>query len=395
MHLFLSVGEPSGDQHAAQLMRGLRARAPDCRMSGFGGPLMEQVGFENLFRLTDLAVMGIGGVVPVIGTFYRQYRRASDFLKREKPDAVVLVDCPGFNWWIASAAKVLGIPTLYYLPPQLWAWAPWRIRKVRKWVDVVLAALPFEADWYRSRRVDVDYVGHPFFDEVAQHRLDQAFLDRCRWGEHGRNVRTVGILPGSRRSEVERNFPVMLQTMQRLYRKHPDVRFRVACYKETQRDFCRQQLVGGHARLPIDLHVGRTPEIIEVAECCLMTSGSVSLELLARTTPAVVQYRTGPMTGAMAKLLVHCPYISLPNLIAGRELMPEHAFVGRSTLHARAMASQLDQWLSDRLALERSKQELAKLKEQVGQTGGVQRAAEAILRRLGMAANNSSARRAA
>ncbi|MCA9056484.1 MAG: lipid-A-disaccharide synthase, partial [Planctomycetaceae bacterium] len=251
MHLFFSVGEPSGDQHAAQLLTAIRSRIANVRYTGFGGPLMEQTGFENLYRLTDLAIMGIGGVVPVVGTFYKQYRRAKEFLHREKPDAVVLVDCPGFNWWIASAAKALKIPTLYYLPPQLWAWAPWRIRKVRKWVDVILAALPFEAEWYRGRGIDTEYVGHPFFDEVAHHPLDHAFLDRCRWGEHGHAVRTVGILPGSRRAEVERNFPVMLRVMQRLARKHSDVRFRIACYKESQRAYCRQALSGEFARLPV------------------------------------------------------------------------------------------------------------------------------------------------
>lgn len=395
MHLFFSVGEPSGDQHAAHLIQALRRQVPQARFSGFGGPLMEQAGFENHYRLTDLAVMGLGGVVPVIGTFYRQYRRARDILQRERPEAVVLVDCPGFNWWIAAAAKAAGIPTLYYLPPQLWAWAPWRIRKVRRYVDVILAALPFEAEWYGQRNVDVEYVGHPFFDDVAQHRLDQAFLDRCRWGEHGHPVRTVGILPGSRQQEVERNFPVMLRVMQRLTRRHPDVRFRVACYKESQRECCRGQLVGSFARLPIDLHVGRTPEIIEASECCLMTSGSVSLEMLARTTPAVVQYRCGPLMGAIARFVVTSPFISLPNLIAGREVMPEHAFVARPAVHSRRMATQLDEWLSDRRRLDQRRAELQQLKERVVRAGGVEQAAAVILKRLGASSEPAATRRAA
>lgn len=394
MHLFFSVGEPSGDQHASQLLQVLRSRVPDARFSGFGGPLLEQAGLENLYRLTDLAVMGLGSVPPVIGTFYRQYRRAKQHLRRERPDGVVLVDCPGFNWWIAAAAKRLGIPTLYYLPPQLWAWAPWRIRKVRRYVDVVLAALPFEADWYRERGVDVDYVGHPFFDAAAQHRLDHAFLDRCRWGEHGSPVRTVGILPGSRRQEVELNFPVMLQVMQRLTRKHPDVRFRIANYRESQRAFCRQLLVGEYARLPVDLHVGRTPEIIEAADCCLMTSGSVSLELLARTTPAVVQYRAGALTGAVARCVLTCPYISLPNLIAGRALMPEHPFIFRPNLHSLQIAAELDDWLSDSKRLEAARGELQRLKDQVVRVGGTATAAEAILRRLGRTAVQTQRRAA-
>ncbi len=387
MHLFFSVGEPSGDQHAAQLLRALGIRVPAARFSGFGGPQMEAAGLDNLYRLTDLAVMGLGSVAPLLGSFYRQYRRAKRFLRRERPDAVVLVDCPGFNWWIAAAARRLRIPTLYYLPPQLWAWAPWRIRKVRRFVDVVLAALPFEAEWYRARGIDVEYVGHPFFDEVAEQRLDQAFLDRCRWGEHGHPVRTVGILPGSRRQEVVHNFPVMLQVMQRLTRKHPEVRFRVACYKESHRTYCRGLLQGEYARLPIDLHVGRTSEIIEAAECCLMTSGSVSLEMLARATPAVVQYRAGPLTGAVARCVLTCRYISLPNLIAGRALLPEHPFVFRASQHSLWMAAELDEWLSDTARLQAARSELQQLKEQIVRTGGVATAAETILRRVGESAS--------
>lgn len=383
MHLFFSVGEPSGDQHAAQLLEALRARLPDAVFSGFGGPRMDDVGFANLFRLTDLAMMGIGSVLPHIKTFYAQYLRAIEFFREHKPDAVVLVDCPGFNWWIAKAARRAGIPVLYYLPPQLWAWAPWRIRKVRRNVDVILAALPFEAEWYQQRGVEVEYVGHPFFDEVASHPVDHNFVHHCRRLPDGSPARIVGILPGSRTQEVHRNFPVMLRVMKELSQRHRDVGFRVACYREAHRDFCRRHLVGDYADLPVDLHVGRTPEIIEAAECCLMTSGSVSLELLARETPAVVQYRTSVMVGAIGSTLVHCKYISLPNLLAGRELMPEYAFVFRPEHHALLMTEQLDGWLSDRTRLEAARHDLSQLRNQVGQTGGIVRAAETILRRLG------------
>src|SRR5690606_5128276 len=128
----------------------------------------------------------------------------------ERPDAVVLIDFPGFNWWIARKAKAAGIPVLYYLPPQLWAWGPWRIRKVRKFVDHVLCGLPFEYDWYATRGISAEYVGHPFFDEVADHPLDPEF---CRqWTSPGEDgPRTIGILPGSRNHEVHRNWPMMLE----------------------------------------------------------------------------------------------------------------------------------------------------------------------------------------
>jgi lipid-A-disaccharide synthase len=222
MDIFFSVGEPSGDQHAAQLIRQLQQRLPGLRCSGFGGPEMEQAGFESLFRLTDLAVMGLDGVLPMLKTFHGHYKRAERYFLEHRPDAVVLVDYPGFNWWIAKAAKRAGVTVYYYCPPQLWAWAGWRIRKVHKYVDCVLSVLPFEAEWYRQHGVDVEYVGHPFFDEVAAHPLEESLVEGIRTSDGG----TLGVLPGSRRQEVNRNFPIMLHILESLHRKHPGSGFR-------------------------------------------------------------------------------------------------------------------------------------------------------------------------
>jgi lipid-A-disaccharide synthase len=182
--------------------------------------------------------------------------------------------------------------------------------------------------------------------------------------------------------EVRRNFPVMLRVAQILHERHPDVRFPVACYKQSQRDYCRSLLTREIADLPIDLHVGRTPELIASADCCLMVSGSVSLELLARGTPAVVLYRGSWLFYVLVKLLVTCKYMSLPNLIAGRELMPEFPFVGRVPRHVNNMAAVLDQWLSDERALADVRREMTWLRDEVVQTGGVGRAADAVVTRL-------------
>ncbi len=410
MRIFFSVGEPSGDQHGAHLIQEVRRRCPTVEFIGYGGPMMEQAGLRKQFQLTDLAVMGIWSVLPLLWTFYKLVRDAGRYFATHKPDAVVLIDFPGFNWWIARKAKRAGIKVFYYMPPQLWAWAPWRIRKVRKFVDHVLAALPFEAEWYAQRGVDVEYVGHPFFDEVAEHVLDHEFCIQlrsdpsqlqpaspstasgARLGLGRASISTppdescrrplVALLPGSRNMEVRRNFPVMLRVAQILHDRHPDVHIPVACYKESQRDYCRSLLTGEYAKVPIDFHVGRTPEIIASAECCLMVSGSVSLELLARGTPAVVLYRGSWVMYVLVKLLVTCKYMSLPNLIAGRELMPEFPFVGRVDRHAQEMAAILDRWLADDRALASVRQEMMRLREQVVQTGGVGRAADAVVTRL-------------
>lgn len=384
MHIFLSVGEPSGDQHGAALMRALRRRHPHARFSGFGGPLMEDAGLQSLHRLTDLAVMGVLAVLPLLWTFFKLVRQAGRFIESERPDAVVLIDFPGFNWWIARKAKRAGVPVFYYMPPQLWAWAPWRIRKVHKFVDHVLAALPFEADWYAQRGVSVECVGHPFFDEVASHPIDDNICTALRaCSRTGDRECVVGFLPGSRNQEVRRNFPVMLRIARMLHQRHPELRFPIACYKESHRELCREMIVLQAPDLPIDLHVGRTPEIIAASDCCLMVSGSVSLELLARGTPAVVMYRGSPLTYVLIKLLVTCRYMTLANLIAGRAVMPEFPFAGHVFDHSLRMTDILDGWISEPETLAATRQVLIKLRNRVSETGAVERAAESIANRIG------------
>lgn len=283
MHLFFSVGEPSGDQHAAHLIREITQRRPNVRISGFGGSEMEHAGCHLLFPLTSMAVMGVFAVLPLIWKFYKLVKEAEAYFDRHKPDVVVLVDFPGFNWWIARKAKARGIPVIYYMPPQLWAWGSWRIKRVRKYIDLVLSGLTFETEWYAERGIPVMYVGHPFFDEVAEYKLDEAF---CReWTST--DARTVAILPGSRKHEVQRCWPLLLSTMQRLHARFPDVNFLVANYKEIQRKYCISEYEKLQQPLPVSFFVGKTPEIIEIADSAVMVSGSVSLEMLARRTPHV------------------------------------------------------------------------------------------------------------
>ncbi|MBX3439284.1 MAG: lipid-A-disaccharide synthase [Planctomycetaceae bacterium] len=378
MHLFFSAGEPSGDVHAAQVIAEIRRRRPEADISGFGGCRMEQAGCRQLYPLADLAVMGIWDVLPLLWTFLRLIRLAGRAFDQQRPDAVVLVDCPGFNWWIARQAKKRGIPVIYYLPPQLWAWAPWRIRKVRRFVDHVLSGLAFEVEWYRRRGIPIEFVGHPFFDEVAQSELDAVALRHLTRG----NQRVVGILPGSRKKEVTRNFPVMLRMIQDLSARHPDVRFAVACYKDAHRDLCRGFMTSEHGNLPIELRVGQTSEIIEAAVCCLMVSGSVSLELLARQTPAVVMYRSPPTLYPLGKMLIRCRYLTLVNLLAGREVMPEFPFVRSNSPSVDRMVGCLNRWLLRDGERHDAVRDLAELRRAVAQTGGIENAASAILNKL-------------
>lgn len=378
MHIFFSVGEPSGDQHAAHLICELKRRVPGLQVSALGGPEMEAAGCRNLFQLTQLAVMGVLRVLPLIFKFWSVYRMAKKHLQATRPDLVVLVDFPGFNWWIAAAAKKLGIPVVYFMPPQLWAWGPWRVKRVHKYVTHVLSGLRFETDWYAKQGVPVTYVGHPFFDEVAKSGPVDSF--RHEW----RNPagQTVAILPGSRSQEVSGSWPILLEVMDRVAMQNPDVRFLVASYKPHQMEKCRAAYEASGMKLPIDFFTGKTSEIINISDCGLMVSGSVSLEFVAAGTPAITFYTVSPVTRWFAHRLITAPFIALPNLMAGRAIMPEY-FVASSERHlATWLARDLNAWLANPQALESVKAEFDQLRKSVYETGATTRAASAILKLL-------------
>ena len=384
MRIFFSVGEPSGDQHAAHLIRELRSRRADVECCGFGGPLMRDEGCEVDFQLTDLAVMGFWKILPMIGKFWRVYQLAKKLMAANKPDALVLVDFPGFNWWMARAAKKNGVPVFYYLPPQLWAWAPWRVKRMKRLVNHVMSGLPFECDWYRDHDVDVEFVGHPFFDEVADHKLDAGFLSEWSSGQgpDGEEIINIGMLPGSRGHEVQRNWPVMVDAMRELYEKHDNVRFLVACYKPKHEAECRRVVEELAPEAPVHFFVGRTHEIIEASHFCHMVSGSVSLEMLARRTPAVVLFRVGRFERLVGYLLVTCDYITLPNLIAEDEVMPEFISWGNPDGDREQIVNILSSWISEPETRQQRVEWMESLCTDVVKTGATERAANYLLKEL-------------
>lgn len=384
MRLFISAGEPSGDIHGANLIRELRARHPEVDVVGFGGEQMKATGATLLYPLANLAVMGIIKVVAHIATFFRLLREADRCLRDQRPDAVILIDYPGFHWWLARCAKRRGIPVFYFVAPQLWAWAGWRVRKMRRLVDHVLCTLPFEEEWYRSRGVAAQYIGHPFFDELPLQKLDPDFLNeqRIRGGE------IVALLPGSRTMEVERNFATLVDTAAALHRDRPSARFLVACFKASQKEMVDAALAR-RPDLPIESHLGRTPEILDLCRVCVSVSGSVALEIMYRRKPTVIVYRVNRFAFTMAKVFITTPYICLVNLLARRELFPEYL---SARDESSAIAGHLSRWLSDASAEREMTEALTSLCHDVAQPGACGRAADAI---LAIIAKGDSIRRAA
>ncbi len=271
---------------------------------------MQNAGCGLIRDMTDLAVMGVFGVIKRLPTFWNLLTQVRQTLREAKPDAVVLIDYPGLNWHVARAAKALGTPVYYYGAPQMWAWASWRIRKMRRLVDHVLCKLPFEQQWYQQRGCKATYVGHPYFDELNRQTLDSSFLQTLEPCAE----RLVTILPGSRRQELLDNLPAFAQTAKLIHRTSPDVQFAVACLNTRHAELAREILGRCDAVLPV--YAERTAELIRAARLCLACSGSVSLELLHHRKPSVIHYHVSRWKYALLSRLVQVKYVTLVNLLA-------------------------------------------------------------------------------
>jgi lipid-A-disaccharide synthase len=395
MKIFFSAGEPSGDLHGANLIRQLRAKRPDLECVGYGGPRMAAAGCILHADLTTLAVMWFVRALLNIHRFLALASRADRYFRHHRPDAVILIDYPGFNWWIARRAKAHGIPVFYYAPPQIWAWAQWRVKKMRRLVDHVLCSLPFEETWLKERGCHATFVGHPFFDEVRQQQLDAEFVGRMT--RDGRPL--VTILPGSRTQEVTQNLDCFLRAAAVVKARVPNVRFAVAAFKPQHAEFARERVK--ETGLEIEICVGRTPELIHLAHCCMAVSGSVSLELLYHKKPTVILYRINRIAYAIQSRFRRVKYITLVNLLAAKDifvergrcsegadgpspprdrpLFPEYLTYDDKTLE---IAAHVIRWLVAEETREGLVAELAKLKARIGHGGASRTAADYILAEL-------------
>ncbi len=370
MHLFISAGEPSGDLHGGNLVRALIYRDPAIRVTALGGERMAAAGAKILFPLAHHAVMGFVRVLKHLRTFFRAARMAQQSWVADRPDAVVIIDCSGFNLPLAKRAHAAGIPVYYFMPPQVWAWRSHRVEKIRRWCSGVLTVLPFEEEWYRTRGVATHYVGHPYFDELAAQRPDLALVA----AEQAAGGPIVGLLPGSREQEVSSNLPLLTGAASRVSAARPDVRFRVAAFNERQAEACRAAFAP--TGLPVEVLVGRTPEVIAMATACVAVSGSVGLELMTRHVPTVVVYRIGRWSMMLMRRLVKVRFISLVNLLAGEEIFPEHPTYSADPT---PIAVPLLHWLNDEAARASVVDRLRALTQREARPGACDRAAAFLL----------------
>jgi len=378
IRLMVVAGEESGDAHAAALVRQLRRQAPSARFEFFGaaGERMRAEGVEPVVRDEDLAITGlleIARALPRFAAAYRALRRAA---VGRRPDAVILVDWPDFNLALARALKRRGLRVVYYISPQLWAWRAYRVRQVRRDVDLLLTILPFEKDWYAARGyAGAEFVGHPLAGQVVAREGRAEFCAR-----HGLDPArpVVSLLPGSRRKEFERTLPVMLAAAARLARERPGAQFVVAlAARRTPAEVAAVARAAlGEANATLRIVGGQTREALAASDAAAVCSGTATLEAALLGTPLVVVYKESAFNWHTLGRLISVEHYGLPNLVAGERVAPE---LMQNDFTPDRLAAELARLLEPE-ANAAARGRLREVAARLGEGGASERAAEAVLR---------------
>ncbi|KRV75264.1 lipid-A-disaccharide synthase [Pseudomonas citronellolis] len=318
LRVALVAGEASGDILGAGLMQALRERHPEVEFIGVGGARMQAQGLVSEFPMERLAVMGL---VEVLGRLRELLRRRKDLIRNlilARPDVFIGIDAPDFNLGLELQLRRAGIRTVHYVSPSVWAWRQKRVLKIKQACDLMLALFPFEAKFYEEHGVPVRFVGHPLANTIPL-EADRAAA-RAQLGLPA-DAQVVALLPGSRGGEVGKLGALFLDTAERLLQQRPGLRFVLPCASPERRAQLEQLLQD--RQLPLQLLDGQSHEALAACDAVLIASGTATLEALLYKRPMVVAYKVAPLTYAILKRLVKSPYISLPNLLAGRLLAPE------------------------------------------------------------------------
>lgn len=362
LEILVSAGEASGDMYAARLAVALQKHVK-VHLFGMGGPKMREADVELVADASEIAVVGITEVLRKLPAVWRAWRRLEREAKRRKPALAITVDSPGFNFGLARRLKRQGIRNVYFISPQIWAWRPRRMRWIQRRFERVLVIFPFEEELYRKAGVKVDFVGHPLVDSVHAKMTRDEFA--ARFGLDATR-KIVAILPGSRRSEVERNMPEIARACKRM--RDSGAQFVIAAGPGL-----KSELFQMHADWKIV--EGATYDSLAAADCAIVSSGTATVEAALLGTPMVVVYRVSPVTAMIARRLVRTPLFGMVNLISGREVVPE---LIQEKFTAEVLEQELRTLLESASARNRQKESLAAVRAKLGRGGSIERAAEII-----------------
>lgn len=370
IRVFLCAGESSGDLHGSRLVRALHEAEARVSCYGLGGRRMADAGMQLTYDLASQGIMGFAEVVKRFGMVHKLFMETARGFDEDRPDCVVLIDYPGFNIQLAKRAALTGIPVVYYISPQVWAWKKGRVHTLAEYVDKMLVILPFEEELYHEVGLDCTYVGHPLADHLAETEINGEF----------RGGLVIGLMPGSREQEIRRIFGTMLEVAEGIREHHPEARFVAACVDE-ERESQVREMAGD---FPLETAVGRSHEVLDAARFCLVASGTATLEAALMGVPMIIVYRVNWFSYILARWLVRIKYIGLVNILAKKSIVPEYI----------QGAARPDAILPRALALieegpERARMlnDLASLREKVGGPGASRRAAGEVLAVIGRGAH--------
>lgn len=371
MKIMISVGEASGDLHGASVANALKLLQPDVQLVGMGGQAMRDAGVDIVYDIADLGVIGFVEVVKNLRRLFKLRDFLSDYMEQERPDVLVIIDYPGFNVRLAKIAQQKGIPVVSYISPSAWAWGKGRAKELAQIVERVAAIFPFEADVYREAGAKVTFVGHPLLDIVkpAMER-DEALLHFAAQSDQYH----ILLMPGSRQQEISSLLPDMLAAGEKIVEQVPNCQFFLPVASTISREML-QNIIDKY-KVPVTLTVGNNYDLMNICDLAIASSGTATLETSLMKVPTVIVYRLATLTYILGKLLVKIPNIGLPNIIAGRRIMPE---LLQSEVTPDNIARQSIALLTDRTVREQAMTDLTEVREKLGETGAVNRVAQVIL----------------
>lgn len=365
--IMIVAGEASGDLHGGNLVQAMHKIDPEISFYGVGGRNLKEAGVELIADAADMAVVGLTEVVFKLGMILKVMAQLKASLKKDRPDLIILIDYPDFNLPLAKAAKKYGIKVFYYISPQVWAWRRGRIGKIKKIVDRMAVILPFEADLYREAGVDVTFVGHPLLDVVRTKYPRKEALRRFDLREE---VTTVGILPGSRQSEVTRLLPVMLGAAEIIEKQIKDVQF-VLPLADTLDIAFVSQIIAKHS-VPVRLIPNEVYDVIGCADIAMVASGTATLETALMETPMIIIYKVSAPSYYVGRMVINIDHIGLVNIIAGKTVVPELIQFEASPENIAAGVMEI---LATKERMEGIKAELKKIRDMLGSHGAAERVA--------------------
>jgi len=371
--ILVSAGEASGDLYASLVVEELRRIYPDAEFFGCTGPRLRKAGVRTLVDAASLAVVGLLEVVAHIPRIYGEYRKLLAEVDRQKPDLAILTDSPDFHLRVARRLAGRGIPVVYLVAPQVWAWRKGRIRTIRRYIQRLLCIFPFEEQFFAQERVNASYIGHPLAGIVRPSLTRDEFFRKHRLAS-GRPL--VSVLPGSRRGEAARHLPALLDAAERLYREKA-LNLVLPASTTTGVEFFRERM----GRSPIKVIEGESWDAMAHADLALAASGTVTVEAALLGTPMVTFYKVTRPSWVAGKLLVKVPFYSMVNLIAGRALVPE---LMQEQMTGERLAAEAQRLLSDEVARREMQAGLAEIRSRLADAAGVEpaRRAAAIVQEI-------------